>query len=235
MAPHTHESGSLTFVYRGGLVERTSCGEETAAPLSAVVKPPGVVHSNRFGPDGAAVVQIVFEPRLLDSWSSEWRIGTWRWIHGGQATRPFLRILSALREGRPDREDVESLVLELLAELDAAPSGREDCAPPRWLKAVRDRIAGDFEEPLRVRDLAGSARVHPVSLARAFRRHYGDSITSALRRHRVRAAASALTAADKPLADLALASGFCDQAHFCRVFKSTTGLSPGRFRGLCRL
>jgi AraC family transcriptional regulator len=85
-----------------------------------------------------------------------------------------------------------------------------------------------------VRDLAADAQVHPVSLARAFRRHYGDSITAALRRHRVRAAAIALTAEDRPLADLALSAGFSDQAHFCRVFKSTTGLSPGRFRHLCR-
>jgi AraC family transcriptional regulator len=234
MGPHTHESGSLTFVYRGGLIERTANGEEIAAPLSAVVKPPGVLHSDRFGPDGASVVQIIFEPDLLDSWSNEWSMGTWRWIHGGPPTRPFLRVLSALRQEGLDRDEVESLVLELLTEFDALPPQPESRTPPRWLRTVRDRIASQFEGSLRVRDLAADAQVHPVSLARAFRRHYGDSITAALRRHRVRAAAIALTAEDRPLADLALSAGFSDQAHFCRVFKSTTGLSPGRFRHLCR-
>ncbi|NRD75821.1 AraC family transcriptional regulator [Shewanella sp. VB17] len=32
-----------------------------------------------------------------------------------------------------------------------------------------------------------------------------------------------------PLVETALATGFCDQAHFNRMFKSTYGITPGRY------
>ena len=32
-----------------------------------------------------------------------------------------------------------------------------------------------------------------------------------------------------PLADVALAAGFADQAHFTRMFRSAFGLTPGRY------
>ncbi len=37
-----------------------------------------------------------------------------------------------------------------------------------------------------------------------------------------------------PLADLALAAGFADQAHFTRMFKSAYGMTPGRYARLRR-
>lgn len=51
---------------------------------------------------------------------------------------------------------------------------------------------------------------------------------------RCEAAANALFASERPiLADLACASGFCDQAHFCRVFKAWSGMPPRRFHAAC--
>jgi AraC family transcriptional regulator len=73
--------------------------------------------------------------------------------------------------------------------------------------------------------------MHPVSLARAFRRAHGCSITWYRRRSRVRRAADLLTTA-MPLADVAMESGFTDQSHFCRVFKVETGLTPSVYRRL---
>jgi AraC-like DNA-binding protein len=35
-----------------------------------------------------------------------------------------------------------------------------------------------------------------------------------------------------PLAELALAAGFADQAHFTRMFRSTLGVTPGRYARL---
>jgi AraC-like DNA-binding protein len=36
-----------------------------------------------------------------------------------------------------------------------------------------------------------------------------------------------------PLAELALAAGFADQAHFTRMFRSAFGLTPGHYSRLC--
>ena len=34
----------------------------------------------------------------------------------------------------------------------------------------------------------------------------------------------------KPIAEIALATGFADQPHFSKVFKQVTGATPGRYR-----
>jgi AraC-like DNA-binding protein len=36
----------------------------------------------------------------------------------------------------------------------------------------------------------------------------------------------------RPLVEVACEAGFADQAHFTRVFKSTFGLTPARYRAL---
>jgi AraC family transcriptional regulator len=43
-----------------------------------------------------------------------------------------------------------------------------------------------------------------------------------------------LIATDSPIVDIALATGFCDQAHFCRTFKRLTGMNPSELRSLQR-
>lgn len=67
-------------------------------------------------------------------------------------------------------------------------------------------------------------------LARQFRWHYGCTVGTYVRRLRVQYAARQLAATRTPLSDVAIAAGFCDQSHLCRVFRQVTGTSPGEFR-----
>jgi AraC family transcriptional regulator len=241
--PHEHPSASATLIIRGRLLERVGSREETAGPLSVVVKPAGVRHANRFGSEGASALQILFDPGATREHEEDSALREWRWIHGGVASRPFLALLASLRRheaGDSEGIDVESLLYDALAALtrtDPSPrttrSGRVGCPPP-WLARVRERLAGDPEARLRVRDLARDAGVHPVSLARAFRRHYGVSVTTAMRLRRISLAAGQLGDGEERLCDVALGSGFADQAHLCRVFKSSTGLTPLGYRRLVR-
>ncbi len=236
--PHEHRSGAVTLVYRGSLIEQVGQHEERAEPLSVVVKPPGVRHANRFGPEGASTLQILFEPETLGAWEGEWRMGTWRWLHHGPAARHALAILAALGDPPPGDDEIEALVYDLCASLTpvegAAAGTRRSGAPPRWLARAKARLAEKPSEPLRVGDLARDAGVHPVSLARAFRRHYGASVSGAMRRHRLALAAARLSGSGLPLCDVALGTGFADQAHLCRAFKRETGLTPLRYRRLAR-
>ena len=50
------------------------------------------------------------------------------------------------------------------------------------------------------------------------------------RRLRVEHAGRQLTTTRRSLAEIAAAAGFADQAHFSRVFKDQTGVTPTRFR-----
>jgi AraC family transcriptional regulator len=235
---HEHEAGALTLVVRGGLVEESGRREESAEPLSLVVKPPGTRHSNRFGPDGAHLLQILFDTRHGGPVpGSTW--GHWRWIHGGAAARRFLAVLEMSAAATSGHDELASRVVELIAEIMPGPDRETRRTPwaaeataPVWLREACARLVHDLSSPVRVSELAREAGVHPVSFARAFRRHYGVPATSFARRRRVAAAAGELSRCEHDLADIAYLTGFADQAHFCRVFKSATGLTPARYRAL---
>ncbi len=73
-----------------------------------------------------------------------------------------------------------------------------------------------------MRDLARDAGVHPVHLARAFRKAEKLTPGEYLQRLRVRAACHRLRERDYSLAAIAMECGFADQSHFARVFKKLT-------------
>ena len=70
----------------------------------------------------------------------------------------------------------------------------------------------------------------PTHLARAFRRHFGDTPGTYLRRLRVERAARAIEDGDASLAEIAADAGFTDQSHMGRAFRSVKGTSPARWR-----
>jgi AraC family transcriptional regulator len=50
------------------------------------------------------------------------------------------------------------------------------------------------------------------------------------RAERVRVASELIRTGNRPLSEIALAAGFCDQAHLTRVMRRSLGTTPGRLR-----
>jgi AraC family transcriptional regulator len=91
---HEHRRGSIGIII-GGLVEERAGGREAQGRIGdVVVKPPGLVHRNRFGPQGALLVSIAGAPR------SAFARG-WRWFGGGGFARRAVAAAIALRQGDP--------------------------------------------------------------------------------------------------------------------------------------
>ncbi|MNL12924.1 DNA-binding transcriptional activator FeaR [compost metagenome] len=86
---------------------------------------------------------------------------------------------------------------------------------------------------LEVGSIAAKVGVHPVSLARRYRRHYRQSPAAAIRQARA-ARAAALMARGADLAALASDVGYADQSHMTRDFTAIYGLTPARYRALFR-
>jgi AraC family transcriptional regulator len=237
MPAHAHEQGSATLVIAGAIREVVGRTEEIAGPLSVVVKPAGVIHSDTFGPRGATTLQVVvLEGDLdLDRWMTRWG-----WHHAGVGARALVLLARALNDlpatERALPSAVESRVWEALAALAPghAAGAPPSAAAPRWLERVRERIDDALAAPLDVRELAGTAGVHPMSLARAFRRHYGESVTGYRARRRLRKATEMLASGNDSISATAHAWGFADHAHFCRTFRRTTGVTPTEYRRLTR-
>ncbi len=119
-----------------------------------------------------------------------------------------------------------------------ATAGRADAAEqprrPAWLRDVRDLLHERAPASASLSHLAGAVGVHPVHLARSFRREYGVTVGQYARELRLEWAISQLPLADASLAEIAAGAGFADQSHFTRAFRAHTGVTPGRYRELVR-
>jgi AraC family transcriptional regulator len=129
---------------------------------------------------------------------------------------------------------IEGLAFEILVEAARSNSRRTEPQPPRWLKQARDLLHAEFSQNLSLPEIALAVGVHPVYLARQFRKHYHCTIGEYVRRLRVECACREITQSDTPLIEIAAAAGFYDQSHFSRTFKRLTGLTPAEYRTASR-
>ena len=119
--------------------------------------------------------------------------------------------------------------MEMLGETVRCPVS-ERHKPPRWLLQARELIASRFSENLTLTEVAHAVGVHPVHLAQTFRKKYQCTIGDYVRKLRIEFACHELATTGKPIVDIALAAGFCDQSHFARTFKRAIGAAPSQYR-----
>jgi AraC family transcriptional regulator len=114
---------------------------------------------------------------------------------------------------------------------DGGDGARADAATrgASWLHDARDLLHDRFNESLTLQEIAGTLDVHPVHLARQFKRRFGTSVGAYVRRLRIAFVCRELSTT-ATLADLALRAGFADQGHLTRVFKQLTGCTPSQYR-----
>ena len=233
MSSHAHAESSFTIVVRGSYVERIRGRSLEHKPGSMLFYPAGEVHSQEFGRTGSH--KLIFTPsqsclQLL----AEAKIPL---AHAPHVTSAFLKELSirALKEmAAADTFSlmvIEGTLLELIAAF-----GRmyerdgKQAAVPAWLKQCRERLASQPGVAITHQALAAQVRKHPVHLAKAFQRTYGETIGQYQRRLRLRKAAGLLQKQNMPLAEIALESGFANQAHLSRSFRCAFGMTPTQYR-----
>jgi AraC-like DNA-binding protein len=127
---------------------------------------------------------------------------------------------------------IEGLGLELLAALarDSLRGKKMARQPPLWLGRAYELIRANYLRNLALNDVAGAVGVHPVTLAREFRRHYQCTVGELVRRERIAFACRALIKTETSIAGVAARAGFYDQSHFAKVFKRLMGMTPKCYR-----
>ncbi|MEY2246973.1 AraC family ligand binding domain-containing protein [Streptomyces sp. BF23-18] len=234
-APHTHDEftigvsvgGSELIGYRGGHIR--------TGPGSIVVLAPGEMHTG--GPaacDGYAYRALYAEPSLL----SEGAAGGLPHFREPLLDDPELAV--ALRAAHtelsvcPDPLEAESRLPWLLAALTrrhstARPDRDEVPGAARIADAVRDRLAGELQDPPSLASLATDLGLSRYQLLRAFRTTTGIPPYAWLAQHRVNRARRLLESGLRP-AEVAGLVGFADQAHLTRWFRRVLGVTPAAYR-----
>jgi AraC family transcriptional regulator len=229
---HQHETPTICFVLQGSFTELWRGGSVACTSSTLKITPAGERHWDRFNrgdvrgllieANDSQVAAIRPFSAVLDERLS---------YHGGPLSGIAWRLYDELR--RMDAAAplaVEGLLLELVAAASRLRDGNGHGTPARWLEEARDRIHAELGARPTLSGLAESVGVHPVTLARAFRRSFGCTVGEYVRSLRIERAALQLAQTNLSLAEIALAAGFSDQSHFSNLFRRHTGLSPFRFR-----
>jgi AraC family transcriptional regulator len=232
MARHAHLEGLMSIVVRGRFLEQVGNRTRDYARGQFAYLPAGMEHAQTFGPQGARQVIFRAEPRWLE-YLSDCRTPL---AEAPCSNAPEFRALGdrLLREmGSTDTGSAlarEGLILELISAFGRChASGRVGTAPA-WLRATREFLD---EHPLstpsmsEVAELAGR---HEVHVAREFRRYFGVSMGSYVRRLRAAHVARLLLRPRRGIADIALECGYSSHAHLCRDFKVHFGVTPSEYR-----
>jgi len=101
---------------------------------------------------------------------------------------------------------------------------------PWQVRTATDFIDRNSDRNLQVRDVAAAVRLSPSYFSHAFKESFGQSAKSYIIGRRIARAKQLMLTTRDSLAQIALACGFSDQAHFCRSFGGLMGQPPSRWR-----
>jgi AraC family transcriptional regulator len=229
---HVHERAYFTLMLRGGFEEHYGSTALTTLTGTMNFVPAGTPHRTlSLGaqfvrmefPDAALAVATTIGPVLR---------------HPAVLTAPtpiaLARRVAAEMRSREQgwRFVVQGLLMELLGHVvrDQAHPLSSARTIPRWLQHVKEQLDADWPRVLSLDQLARSAGVHPVHLARAFRASYGSSVGEYRRARQLNAAEDRLLRSEDDLREVALSCGFADQSHFSKAFRREFGIAPGQYR-----
>jgi AraC-like DNA-binding protein len=83
---------------------------------------------------------------------------------------------------------------------------------------------------IRLSDVARECGLSVSHFARSFKASFGTTAHQWLMQHRIDHAKQLMSQTSMPLIEIAIRSGFNDQAAFTRTFHQIAGVSPGRWR-----
>jgi AraC family transcriptional regulator len=221
---HHHDQAYISFLFAGAYIERLTSTERCCCAAAVIWHPPDESHEDRFVSDGH-ILNLAFKDEWLEDLPPEVTLPDKAcWWEGGLPYRFGLELYQALnRDGQISHESVVNLV-------SFCASRRPTRVETAWLNRVLDWMNDEYCCTLTLTQASELARVHPVHIARSFRRLLGCTFREYLTLIRLRRATDLLKGLSANITEVALACGFSDHAHFTRTFKGATGLTPTAYR-----
>lgn len=228
---HGHAEPFFTYVLRGSFVERVGHHARLCS-RGAVIFHDQESHTNDVGGAGTASFNVVLDPQLCRELTDGLGVGTGlvgRVLHGDiewAALRAWREFQQADSSSTLGVEEAVTLLCE--ATRDAHIRGLFE--PHQRLDRCVAYLDARFMQVHRLADVARVAGIHPMHLAKLFRRRFGYSMGEYLRRRRITWACVQLAHSEETITDIALQAGFADHPHFTRTFVRVTGCTPQWYR-----
>src|SRR5215469_8450817 len=227
---HTHWDAHFILVTGGDYV--SAAGRPPNAGPVLLYNPPGTTHRDHFERGRGSFYAISLSPAYAAPALSGTSVpDAPRYLTAPAQHALAMRLAASCAAEFLPPSSLDALCMELLGSMEE----RRAVAPrtrPAWLARAVELLQDRYCEELSIAEIAAAVRVHPIHLARTFRRHVRCTPGEFARFRRLERAAAMLLRTTRPLAEVALGSGFGDQSHLSRVFLRYYGLPPGEYRAL---
>jgi AraC family transcriptional regulator len=229
---HVHPHSRFVLVLSGAITEIRGDEAETYGPSTLLFRRRGEPHAYVVSRAGATCLIVDVD----EGWLGRARLHAPVLEHSAAFRGGFVLHLAHRLHGEFRLRDevsrlaIESITIGVLAEASRSAAKAKERPVPAWLRQARALVDTHFARPLPLVDVARRVGVHPVHLARTFRRVHQMTFAGYVRHVRIEYARRELAASGAPLGDIAAAAGFCDQSHFSRLFKRHTGQTPAEYR-----
>jgi len=229
---HIHPHARFVLLLSGGITEIRGDDTQTYGPSTLLFRRGDEPHAYMVGRTGATCLIVDVD----EEWQARARLHApvleqSAAFGGGFVLHLAHRLYGEFRQrDEVSRLAIESITLGVLAEASRRAAQATERPAPSWLQQARALVDTHFSKPLPLVEVARRVGVHPVHLARTFRRVHRITFAGYVRHVRIEFARRELEASVTPLGDIAVAAGFCDQSHFSRLFKRYTGQTPAEYR-----
>ena len=125
-----------------------------------------------------------------------------------------------------------TLLLELkdLCKQQQAQGGESGRVSNHIVEQIQTYIAEHYAEKLTLTGIASQFYISPYYLSRLFKKSINLSLIEYINGVRIKAAQNLIEKTNESISDISEKTGFLTTAHFRRVFKDATGLSPQQYR-----
>jgi AraC-like DNA-binding protein len=238
-APHSHETFSSGAILDGRCTYLNRSKREQIGAGTVVLMNPGDVHACNPIRDEPWAYRMLY-------WDAAWIARVQQEIGGhDEGFQPFAataardvglylalnRLYDVLVDPQADHLQKHETAVDFVADVQRA-SGNAAAAPSRSNAGVA-RAAGFIRDncvrSLKLKEICAVAGLSASYLIRAFKTEYGMSPHAYLVNCRIEFSRQQLRRG-LPLAEVALAAGFCDQAHLQRSFKKYVAVTPRQYQ-----
>lgn len=163
----------------------------------------------------------------------------------GEADAKLSHLLLAIKQSLNDTDDASQLKMaylsrvlcvDLLARYSLEPISASGFKPGlaglsrRQIALLQDYLETYLSKSIRIGDLASLCGISVTAFSKRFRASTGMTPHQYLIQMRLKKAKQLLATGAMPIAEIAIACGFTDQAHLTNVFGRHTGLRPSTYR-----
>lgn len=226
---HSHENSHLTFALKGGSIENRKKGNIPCSPGLLLLYPANELHRNTDYVSNSESFSIEFE----NAWCKDLEINNQEnnrqvIIRDPLVKNNMIRIMGEVK----DADDlsnlcIETTILGILSSLDHDKTGNKR---PSWINQLYELLHDEFNTSWSLASLSEILQIHPVTISKCFPKYFNTNIGDYIRKIKTGRSLTDLCKRSMAIEEIAVKYGFVDNAHFTRVFKKHTGITPSQYR-----